>query len=253
MCDPVSIAMSLGGFALQQMGQSKAEKARRGVITAEGIRRRGYEDTGRSFVDENIEDFDANVFKTATSERARRIGNNAQKIQDETPSTAAQEPTGLNRAPKVISSDINRERSEQAIDSAGDTKRFGIANAFNDTLMGRNRDLVRTGNVVQQQGNFARGSAGIVPLELQAASKRGAGLRALGDLLKLGSAVYGMPVSAPTTVGTIATPSVLGPLGAGDELGFGKIFAGGPGFNPYTNFGGFMPPLRPNFSSFLVP
>lgn len=74
--------------------------------------------------------------------------------------------------------------------------------AFGDLLGGIGREQARDAQDINMISGFKRGSQSVLPLELEAASEKGSGLRMLGDLFSLGSAATMGPALSGTAAGS---------------------------------------------------
>lgn len=100
------------------------------------------------------------------------------------------EPGAANEAaamPQSSNSIVTREmdrKSDEAQEFVGQQGRaLAQMRSFGDFLGDTSRLQGRDASLVGQIGGFKRGSSNITPLELDAASQKGAGLRTLGDIM----------------------------------------------------------------------
>ena len=141
---------------------------------------------------------------------ARKAAYNA--AQSAAPAAVA--PTNTtNAGDQNANSIVNTEAGQRSAAAHGYAAQQGDAKA---ALQGFT-DLQKTNDIynnrmLQQQGqigNFMQGSAGVLPYEVEAAGRKGNGLKSLGDILSLGGAAVGMGAgsgmfnaAAPATTGT---------------------------------------------------
>lgn len=83
----------------------------------------------------------------------------------------------------IVTREMNR-KSNEAQEYVGQQGRaLAEMRSFGDFLGDTSRLQGRDASLVGQIGGFKRGSSNMVPLELDAASQKGAGLRMLGDIM----------------------------------------------------------------------
>lgn len=197
MCDPVSIglAMTAAGSVAQAAGQSKARKAMNGAREAERIRQLGLQGKSDELVSESTAHADRRVSDAdqAAAENKRKADYAAAAAA--TPAAAApqtQITAGDANANKVI----NTETAARNAAAIGGATQQGNAKAalqgFNDNsisqLLYNNRMMQRQGLI----GNFMQGSAGVLPYEMDAASRKGDSLKGLGSALSTAGTLVGM-------------------------------------------------------------
>lgn len=106
---------------------------------------------------------------------------------------------------------------------------LGDLRSFGDLLGEIGRSQARDASQIGQIGGFKRGSANVLPFELEAANNEGGTAKLFGDILGLGGSV------------------ALGAGVSGSDIG-SKLFGGGtklPGFAP-------VPPPRPMANAFSI-
>jgi hypothetical protein len=123
-------------------------------------------------------------------------------------------PTATN---DIVTQEIAKKSGEAKAFTDQQGQALASMRAFGDVLGDTGRLQARDAGKIGQIGGFKRGSADVLPLELDAAAQKGAGLRLLGDIL---GGVGGIAVNAGLTKG----PRVGGamgrkPLFGGDSFG----------------------------------
>jgi hypothetical protein len=197
MCNPVaiSLAMTAAGSAAQAAGQSKAQKAMDDARQAERIRQAGLQNGSSNLVSESL----ANASATNQADQQGKA-TDARKAAYEAAQAAAPAavaPTNANNAgDQKANAIINTEAGQRSAAAHGFSTQQGNAKAamqgFNDL---QKTNEIYNNRMLQQQGtigNFMQGSAGVLPYEVEAAGRKGNGLKSLGDILSLGGAAVGM-------------------------------------------------------------
>lgn len=197
MCEPTtttlaltSLGLTAAGTAAQYAGAQKAKSAAEAVAHAEKLRQDKFKEEAKSLFDQSLGESGANV----TNEN---IGNAVEKRNAAT-DTAVQEavPTSVGSTAGATSKTVADETSTRT--AAGRnvasiySKNKNPMNAVNDVNI---TDAIRNGRYLQDQGriaNFMSGSAGIVPIEMEAAKEKGSGLRAFGQILNTAGSLTGM-------------------------------------------------------------
>lgn len=205
MCSPAAIAplaLAAVGSGLQIAGQQQAQRAQAGVTSAETRRQAGYAQAGRDAVDRARQTFDAVPQAQGQAETARR----------EAYQTAADGAVGgyLPGQTDAARVELDRRRTTNAETATQESARRAALEAWGDALLGGRVASSRSASDVGIQGSFARGSAGVLPAEMQAAGTRGQGLRALGDI-------------------AVASSMFASPLVAGGKDAWGRVFGTGAG------------------------
>lgn len=181
MCDPLTIAgvaMTAGSTVANSMAQSRAAGARKDALAAERIRQGGY-------------DQEAQALNTQSQDRYKDFEGQeeakAAKLADYYKSQSVPEPEAGVALPTSASNIVLREEGKQRGKAREFTDRTGEAlgalRAFGDVLADRSRLQARDAALIGQVGGFKKGSSAVMPYELDAANKRGAGLKLFGDIL----------------------------------------------------------------------
>jgi hypothetical protein len=224
MClDPLSLAaigLSAGGTLLQSMGAQKAEKARAGVMANETARQAGYDREAqgvfkRALSSQERESQDTKLVNArANRERAGYDALSVDSAPGVTPIAGS--------APGVVGETYARALNKALAQGRDEVKRRAALSSYGDLDFFNSADLARTGQQAGTIGSFARGSSGVVPLELEGANQKGSGLRSFGSLLS----------------GLAQPVGLAGAFGAGSSM-FRPSVSAGRGFNPRTGmFGG---------------
>jgi len=233
MCDPVSltiasVALIGSGTAMQMQGAEKAKKAQDSANLAELQRQKGYREKSFGLFDQSLgyNQGDAQIAREA--KESSDLNSIFQQAADNVFSSASPSGTnpmsGVSEAPKAIG-DIYKKSMNEARGSIQNalTARAALG-GFSKMLGNTSIQNQQISNAQNPLGNFMRGSAGILPMELQAASHAGdklanigAVLSALGTVAGLGATGMGMGAggSAPIGDGSMAAMN-----GAGGGQGY---------------------------------
>jgi len=237
MCNPVAIGLALtaAGTAAQVAGQRKAQKAMEGAREAERIRQKGYQDESTAVLDKSM----ANADKSAQdSQEAEALAKRKADAADATASVRAPvEATGANLAgDQTANTVIETERAAQAAKNLGYAGQQGGAKASllaaNDLNFANAIANARAQQDHARIAGFSKGSADVLPIEMEAASHRGDGLKTLGQGLQVAGTIAGLGAGAGWWGGTTAAQEAANQAasyGLGGHL---------------TSSGAFMPSLQ---------
>ncbi len=134
-----------------------------------------------------------------------------QKIEAASADAAATEgqgviPTGSN----VTVAEESKQRGKADAYGGRQARALGNLRAFGDVLAEDSRQQARNASEVGQIGGFKRGSANVLPLELEAANSAGAKAQMFGDILNLGgSLALNKGLSGGAMTGTTPTLSPM--------------------------------------------
>jgi hypothetical protein len=245
MCDPLTIAgiaLTAGSTVANTMAQNKVAKARSQVMQAERERQARL-------------DTEAQALNTTSQDRYKDFGPDMEKRGAElgdlyaTPIPAADAagvPTEL--APtsdSVVTQESQKQQQGQSAKYVGQqAKALGNLRSFGDYLGGVSRLQARDAGTIGQIAGYKKGSADVVPFELDSASHKGDKLKMFGDILNFGGQLaLGKGLQGDwATVGGGTNPVAIGfpaaPTGGG-SVPFGMPGPWGAGFVP-------TPKLRPN-------
>lgn len=172
-----------GSTALNYSGAKKQDRALAGAQAAERIRQDRLDEEAFA-LNQRSQD----RYEDAPEQAETRSGELADLFRGAVEAPAAQPSVGM---PQSSSNVVNNavakaaagtaQRSSDRADQMGNLR--GFADFFGDTQRNNARDFGELGLL----GGFKRGSAGVLPAELDAASQKGGGLRTLGDLFNLGA------------------------------------------------------------------
>lgn len=223
MCTPVAIALSLtaAGSAAQAAGARRAAKAMEGARVAESIRQKGFQDEANKVVDDSVgksgrASTDASM-KAAAEARAADAAAATAEVRKPI------EATGENIAGDTAGNKVMATESDlQAARNLGYAGQQGAAKSnllsFNDVTFQNAINNIRAGQQLNTVGNFMRGSAGVLPVELEAASRKGDNLKTLGTMLSTAGTVVGMGAGAGWWDKAAAQPTILDSIPSGASV-----------------------------------
>ena len=197
MCTPVAFALALtaAGSAAQAAGARRAAKAMEGARVAEGIRQKGFQDEATAVADDSLGKSGRDATETGMAQAAaeRAAASDAAVAAVRAPIEA----TGANLAGDQTANKLMATEGDAAASkNLGYATQQGRAKAnmlsFNDVTFQNAINNIRAGQQLNTTGNFMRGSAGVLPVELEYASKKGDSLKTLGTVLSTAGSVVGM-------------------------------------------------------------
>lgn len=263
MCDPISasLALTVAGSAAQAAGQAKAQKAMHDAQNAERLRQAGLQGKSNELLSESL----------ASSDRGQHDASQAQAEAARKASydqAAASTPSPVSDSTPVTAGDTNANKLVNTESAARSAQAMGMANqqggakaalqGFNDVNLG---DILYNNRMLQKQGtigNFMQGSAGVLPYEMDAASRKGSGLKTFGDILSLGGTAVGLgagsgmfaPADQMKTITSSLDMSKFNPSAYGVNSASNPLFnpANQPamyqGLNQSGNFMKYFKPIR---------
>lgn len=193
MCDPLtitSIALTAGSVVSNQIAANRQQAARDDALRAERIRQRGLDQQADALNARSQQDYD--TFGEDQEQRAGELGQMFTEQRASTEGANAEASQEMASVAPTSSNLVMREEASQRAKARDFTNAQGLAlgdlRAFGDVAGDKARKQARVAGEIGQIGGFKRGSANVLPLELDAAMQEGGGFRFLGDLLGLGSA-----------------------------------------------------------------
>lgn len=205
MCDPItigSIALTVASAGANAMAQNKVANARSDAMAAERIRQKGLEQQQAGIATKSQDNYQD--FKGQQGERTGKLAEMFTSQSTPLPQTAPMMPqSGSNL---VVQNEIARRgEAKDATDRSGAA--LADLRAFGDLLGDKTRATARDSGLVDQISGFKKGSAAVLPYELEAANAKGNSLRLVGDILG-GLGKFGM--AAGLSGGS--APQVSGPM-----------------------------------------
>jgi len=223
MCDPVSLAITSlvatgAGTAMQAAGARKSRKAMDAAANAERLRQRGYQQEADALFAESLSKQNAEQqMKGMSDAEATRLAT-TQSAQQAAPVVGI--PT-QGETPTVVADETSARVGTGNAQAAQDAATRAAMASFGDLQLGNALMNTRYGQQQGQIGRNMQGSAGVLGIEMDAASRRGDSLKGIGSLLNAGGQIAGLgagmgwgapaavtPVAA-TTANSITQSSIL--------------------------------------------
>jgi hypothetical protein len=228
MCDPLTIAgiaLSAGSAAANNAAANQQAKAQAAAMSAERSRQRVLDDEARGVNEQSrnrFTDVDAKqAEKTSqlTEEFTRDPNQGADLIAASMPRTNS----------NITLMDEAAKRGEATGFSNQQGEALARMRSFSDLFGGLGRDVARDGSEIGMIGGMKRGSQGVLPFELEAASMKGGNMRMLGDVLGLAGSFGVNAGLGGKSLGSLFGGPMGGPMGAGAKVGstFGGSLGGG--------------------------
>lgn len=190
MCDPVTltaVALTAAGTAANAQGQGEARHAAKGAVTTEIGRQNVIRD--KSYASEG--DTLAGMARPVQDQ----LQGNAER------SRAANYTAPIGAAPFVspfagsnpaIAGEFARTGGIQQSKSLGEALAKAKLDSYGDANLATNLRTQHNSQDIAFNSNQARESNAVLPLELEAAKRKGQGMRSLGDALTAAGAIAGM-------------------------------------------------------------
>jgi hypothetical protein len=203
---PIALALTAGGIGANYMGAKQAERANQDVLGAERVRQNR---------------FDREAEATTTKSRKRfenfdeQQGDKADELADLFLADAGAAPPALDAPTDTVT--VQRTADEKAdrrqfTDQQGTArgKMLSFGDLFGDIGVGQARDMTDLSGIY----GMRQGSQGVLPLELDAASQKGGGMRLAGDIMGgLGS------IATMGALSGASLPGIFGAKAAGPAAG----------------------------------
>jgi len=223
MCDPVTLAVTSlvatgAGTAMQAAGAAKSRKAMDAAANAERQRQRAFQQEADSLFAESLSKQGAEQqIKGISDAEAARLAA-TQGAQQTAPVVSV--PT-QGATPSVVSDETSARVGAGNAQAAQDAATRAAMGSFGDVQLGNALMNTRYGQQQGQIGRNMQGSASVLGLEMDAASRRGDSLKGIGSLLNAGGQIAGMgagmgwgaaaapATTAATTANSITQSSLL--------------------------------------------
>lgn len=235
MCDPLTIAglaLTAGSTVANYAANQQVQAARNDALAAERIRQNTL-DQEAAAINAQSQDRYQN-FEGQQEQKAQQLGDYFAGQEVAEPTTAEALPTSTSN---ITVQEENKQRGQAREFTDAQGRALGNLRAFGDLLGGLGRLQARDASLVGQIGSFKAGSSGVVPYELDEASRAGDGLKLFGDVLGgLGSVgtMAGLSGGSLFGIGAAAKPAAnvaIGPAiaaaGTSPGLRLGSLYGGG--------------------------
>lgn len=203
--------MTAAGTAAQAAGARKAQKAMAGAREAERIRQKGYQAESDAAFDESMSKQGADLQKEKIAQAEAERTATAQAAQ--TPAAIVNIPT-QGETPTVVADETSARVGAGNAQAAQDAANRAALASFGDVQLGNALLNTRYGQQQAQIGRNMQGSANVLGIEMDAASRRGDSLKGIGSGLVAGGSLLGMGAGmgwgAPAaTTGSTAANTIM--------------------------------------------
>ena len=185
-----SLGLTAAGTAAQAAGANKAKKAMNAAAYAEKLRQDKYKGEAKALFDESLGKSGADVANENIGDAvAKRDAATDAAVQENVSSSVGS--TGGATSKTVSDETATRTEAGKGVASIY-SKNKNPMNAYNDVGV---LDAIRNGRYLQGQGVIAKnmaGSAGVLPIEMEAAKEKGGNLRGIGSILSTTGSLVGM-------------------------------------------------------------
>ena len=211
MCfDPVSLALMAGSAYANKRGQKAVRKKQNSISEGENMRQAVYQKRAQDTFDTTSQKLDRpsqdQALTTTSTQREAAIQNTQAQAGDYAPTTGS--------APAVVKSEIAKRMADVIAKGRGEVAARAKLGAYGGVQDANAINLNRSGQDINQMTDFSRGSASIVPLEMQASLGAGRKWSNIADVMRLagmGTSLYGAMQPAPLNYAT--TPAQFAPNG----------------------------------------
>ena len=192
MCEPlalVALGLTAAGTYAQYQGQRQANKAMTAAAEAESRRQGKLRDEAQGLFNESLgkQNSDSQTQRLADAQSERE----AATVGNQTNTQVVNVPV-QGGAPNIVADETAARVGEGNIRARDEATAKAALAAFGDLQLGNALMNARYGAQQGQLANFMQGSAGVLPTEMAAASRRGDKTKLLGDILVAGGQVAGM-------------------------------------------------------------
>lgn len=240
MCTPlaiVAVALTAGSVIANKQAADAQAKARSGALAAESARQNQYQQEAEALNKKSADEYSDFSDKLGSKQQELNAQLKAQ-VANDLPTGQTTQETATSPLPSSGSNIVNQEIGKQKAkaNAYSDQQAGALANlrSFGD-LMGENAlATARNDALIGNQQSFMRGSAAVLPAELQAANNAGSGWRMAGTIMGGLGSLAGMGAGAglggaaglatPSTTELLNTPVNAASM-AGDVAGANSAVA----------------------------
>jgi len=216
MCDPVTASLMVASAASTYAGNRRSQKKMDAAAAAEMFRQKRFADDSKMTLGKSVSN--RNFQSTADSiENTRAMleaDYNASVEKGKESFGVGSDPmTGTSTENSNVTDAYSRESGRADAESKRNAALNARLNAFGDVM---NQQAITNSRYAQDQAvlaNLSRGSLGVLPMELQAASHAGDNLKLMGQVLSLASMYTG----------------TMSAMGKGYGPSWGELFGSGAG------------------------
>lgn len=193
-----------GSTALNRKANKAVRKEQEGKATAERIRQQGFQKQAQGTFDNTMSKFQAPSQTQAIADTATQRDTALQDTQAQPGDYA---PTN-NNEPTVVKSDIAQRMADAVAQGKREVTARAKLGAYGQNQNQNAINLGRSGQDINQMADFSRGSAGVLPYEMNAAYSAGKKWSDIADMMRMtgqGLAWYSM--MKPATLNYATSPS----------------------------------------------
>jgi vacuolar-type H+-ATPase subunit F/Vma7 len=194
--------MTAAGTAAQAAGARKAQKAMAGAREAERIRQKGYQSESDAAFNESMSQQGADLQKQKIAQAEADRTATAQGAQQQ--AAVVNIPT-QGDTPTIVSDETSARVGVGNAQAAQEAANRAALASFGDVQLGNALMNTRYGQQQAQIGRNMQGSANVLGVEMENASRRGDSLKGIGSGLVAGGSLLGM--GAGMGLGAAAAPA----------------------------------------------
>lgn len=222
MCDPVTTTLMIASAGASYSANRKSQKAMEGTVAEESARQKRFRDQQKGILDQSTGARSAKKTQEEMAIDAATANTESEAAAKASTAGATDAPAAV--APSAASSQnvtdsYSREDARAKATSKEDATRSAALNAFSNTMTAQQINNSKYAQDSAVLANMSQGSLGVLPYELQAASKKGDSLKALSQVLSLASMYSGFQAGigkplGPASWGELFNPEVAATTGA---------------------------------------
>jgi len=181
---------------MQMASNSQSQNAQRRVAEQELLRQQGYNrEAETQFAKTLGENQPARQQVDLQRGQTERLGALLESMNRQ-PQYAQALPTGGTEPPRIVQEETGRQMARTAAEGAQQAGAEARLGGYRDWNLANAITNARAMSYQQMINNLARGSAGVLPLEISQASRKGEGLRMGGQLVSALGMLGGMGAAA---------------------------------------------------------
>ncbi len=217
MCDPVTTSLMIASAGTSYAANRKSQKAMEGTVAEESARQRRFRDQQAGVLDQSTASRSASKTKEEMAIDAAKTNAEADaatkaNMAGSTDAPAAVAPSASSSS--NVSDSYSREAGRANASSADANARQAALNAFGNTMTAQQINNTKYAQDSAVLANMSQGSLGVLPYELQAASKAGDKLKTLSQVLSLASIYSGYQAGLGKSLGPASWGEVFNPTAA---------------------------------------
>lgn len=218
---PISLGLTAAGTAAQIAGQKQSQRAMNNAYALESQRQKGLQGEQQAVFDDSLAGQGSDAQKQAMIAAEKERTDAAVAAQTQKPVVNIAPAGGTSR---IVADETSASVNEGNLRAKREAASKALLSAFGDVQINNSLANARARQNVGMLSDFSRGSSTVNGYEMDVASRRGEGMKKLGDVLSAAGFVTGMAagagwgkptpgVPAPTDVGVVwNAPSPTGPF-----------------------------------------